>query len=183
MYGTIMRSLLVLLLVMLLGTGSALAQGSGPAVDWWVMAGGGAPSGGGSVTLYDTIGQPLVGAASGGGSIGLAAGYWASCAAAAAAVPDLAADRDDDDVVLTWDPDPANAQYEVWITTDPYFDPDDPGGTTPIITTDTTYTDTGAAGSPTNHFYIVRGLNACGAVSASSERRGEFTFRLTRGSP
>jgi hypothetical protein len=54
--------------------GQALAQGSA-AVNWWVVAGGGAPSTGGGVTMNDTLGQPVIGPSSG-GTVSLAAGYW-----------------------------------------------------------------------------------------------------------
>lgn len=176
-----LRTILTALALLLLVVSGVSAQGSGPAVDWWAIAGGGAPSTATGVTLNDTLGQPVVGPASG-GTAGLTDGYWSACVAAAAAVPDLGAARDDGDVVLAWDADPANSQYQVWLATDAYLDPDNPGGVTPIVTADTTYTDDGAADSLENHFYVLRGLNACGAASANSERKGEFTFELTPGS-
>ncbi len=160
-------------------SGIALAQG-GPSLDWWVIAGGGAPASGGNVTLSDTLGQPVIGTASG-GTIGLTAGYWHGCTAAAAVAPAVSVTRNDEDVVLTWDPDPANVRYQVWVSTNPYFDPDHPGGVPPVVTADTTYTDTGAAADPAHHFYVVRGLNACGAASGNSVRKGEFTFGLVPG--
>lgn len=158
----------------------AQAQSSGPAINWAVIAGGGARSSGGSVTLNDTLGQPVIGPDSG-GNVGLAAGYWVGCAAAAAIAPDVTAARSGADVVLTWPAVPADAGYQVWISTNPYFDPNQPGGVTPVIVTGTTYTDPGAAASLVNHFYVVRGLNACGAASTNSDRRGKFTFALTPG--
>ena len=161
----------------LLAAGIAFAQ-EPPAIDWWVVTGGGAPSSGGNITLNDTFGQPLVGP-SGGGELTLGAGYWTRCIAAAAVAPVVAIARDDADVVLTWPANPANAQYQVWISTDPYFNPDNPGGMTPIITASTTVTDTDAAAGLENHFYVVRGLNACAAASADSGRTGEFSFGLT----
>ena len=165
---------------LLLRAGSALAQ-SGPVVQWWVIAGGGALSSGGGVTLYDTLGQPVIGPATGSDDIALNAGYWVLCAAAPAGVPDVTAARDSADVVLTWDANPANTRYQVWISTDPYFDPDHPGAVTPIVWPASPYRDTGAAADLVNHFYVVRGLNACGAASVDSGRRGEFTFGLTPG--
>ena len=81
-----LRTLVVVLLIGLLLVGTilaghgALAQDSGPAVDWWVVAGGGASSNGsgGDVVLQDTLGQPIVGPSSGdGGQVALSAGYWA----------------------------------------------------------------------------------------------------------
>jgi hypothetical protein len=72
------RMLLLILVLGVLGlaAGAALAQG-GEAIDWWVVAGGGAPSTNGSnVTLNDTLGQPLVGPSFGGGNVALGTGYW-----------------------------------------------------------------------------------------------------------
>ncbi len=168
------------LLVTLLGTGIALAEGSGPALDWWIIAGGGAPSGGAGVSLNDTLGQPIIGP-SGGGDVALGAGYWANCVAAPAVAPVVTVTRDHPNVVLSWDPDSANASYQVWISTDPYFDPDDPGSVTPVLTDDPEYTDYGAAADPENHFYVVRGVNACAAASTDSGRTGECTFTLVPG--
>jgi hypothetical protein len=48
---------------------------SGPAIGWQVIAGDGAPSSGGNVTINDTLGQPIIGPSSG-GNIALGAGYW-----------------------------------------------------------------------------------------------------------
>lgn len=170
------------LLVMLLGAGLALANGGSPSVDWWVIAGGGGSSSdGGDVALNDTLGQPVIGASSDGGDVALRVGYWANCVAAPAVAPDVSVTRDGVNVVLTWTADPANAQYQVWVSTDPYFDPDDSGGVAPVVMAGTSYTDTGAAASLENHFYVVRGLNACAAASTNSNRTGEFTFGLTPG--
>jgi hypothetical protein len=69
----------LLLAVAFLAGRGALAQSSGPAVDWWVIAGGGASSNGsgGDVVLQDTLGQPMVGPSSGAeGQVALSAGYW-----------------------------------------------------------------------------------------------------------
>jgi hypothetical protein len=65
---------LVGLLCGLLVVGGALAQGTAT-INWWVIAGGGAPSGGGQVTLNDTLGQPIIGPSSS-GNVWLGAGYW-----------------------------------------------------------------------------------------------------------
>jgi hypothetical protein len=68
--------LMVALGVLGLAGGMALAQG-GEAIEWWVLGGGGGSSSdGGSVALYDTLGQPLVGPSSGGGDVALGTGYW-----------------------------------------------------------------------------------------------------------
>jgi hypothetical protein len=115
------------------------AQG-GPTVDWWVLAGGGAPSSAEAVILDDTFGQPVIGPAAV-GNVELNAGYWVGCAAAPAVAPALAAAIEGADVVLTWDGHLANVRFEVWAAEDPYFDPADPGGITPVVTTDTTWRD------------------------------------------
>ena len=67
-------SLSAALLVALTLTGIALAI-SGPAIDWQVFSGGGAPATGGNVTLNDTLGQPIIGDSSEGGNIAIGAGY------------------------------------------------------------------------------------------------------------
>jgi len=76
--GVLLFGLLLLTTGLLVGR-DALAQGSGPAIDSWVIAGGGAPATGddGRVALHDTMGQPVVGSSSGaGGAVALSAGYW-----------------------------------------------------------------------------------------------------------
>ena len=169
-------ALLVALLVTLHGSGMALAA-SGPVVDWWVISGGGAPSSnGGNVALNDTLGQPVVGP-SGGGSAALNVGYWVGCAAAPAIAPVVTVARDGADVKLAWDANLVNSQYQVWISTNPYFDPDHPGAVTPIITTDITYPDIGAATSLTNRtaeFYFSLRTRGIGA----SRREGPVNPRL-----
>jgi uncharacterized repeat protein (TIGR01451 family) len=54
---------------------AALARIETPAIEWWVFASAGAPSGGGSVTIDDTLGQALIGPSSA-GDVSLQAGYW-----------------------------------------------------------------------------------------------------------
>jgi uncharacterized repeat protein (TIGR01451 family) len=63
------------LLVCLMLVGAALAMASPPAIGWWVLGSGGAPSSGGAVTMNDTLGQPLIGPSSG-GDVSLHGGYW-----------------------------------------------------------------------------------------------------------
>jgi hypothetical protein len=164
----------------LAGAGRVAAQGGGPAVNRWVISSGGAPASGSGVTLNDTLGQPVIGSSSNGGA-GLSAGYWAGCIAAAAAAPAVTAARDGADVVLTWAANSNNVQYQVWISADPFFAPDRPGSVTPVLWPASPYRHAGAAISPSNYFYVVRGLNACDAVSPNSGRTGKFTFGLTPG--
>ena len=66
------------LLLMLLLVGAVWAASSdGPAVDWQVLSGGGAPavSGSGAVTLNGTLGQTAIGFSSAGTRV-LGAGFW-----------------------------------------------------------------------------------------------------------
>ena len=64
------------LVIVLLASGTALAQG-GPAIDWYVVASAGQPSSAGAVTINDTLGQPVTGPAQA-GATALGAGYWRS---------------------------------------------------------------------------------------------------------
>ena len=56
-------------------TVTVFASGNGPAIDWWVINGGGGRLSNGSVTLDGTLGQPVTGVSTG-GSAWLGAGYW-----------------------------------------------------------------------------------------------------------
>jgi uncharacterized repeat protein (TIGR01451 family) len=53
---------------------AAVARAGTPAIEWWVFASAGAPSGGGAVTIDDTLGQAVIGP-SGAGAVSLQAGY------------------------------------------------------------------------------------------------------------
>ncbi len=74
--------------------GRALAQ-AGVEVNWWVFAGGGAPSTGDTVTLNDTLGQPVIGLAQG-DTVALQAGYWYAEAGPTSLLGDVDADDDAD---------------------------------------------------------------------------------------
>lgn len=68
-------------MLLLLGSGAALAQTSANyAIPWRVMSGGGQPSenSGGSVTLNGTIGQTAIGQSTGSGGVTGGSGYWYS---------------------------------------------------------------------------------------------------------
>ncbi len=169
---------LVALLVVTLSVGGALANGDGPAVDWWVISGGGAPSSGGNVTLNDTLGQPMIGDSSG-GSVALHAGYW-PCNMPTA-VGDVAATKlTSTDVRLTWS---ETGVFDVWRGTSPYFTPGDPGSVQIGNDVTSPFTATGVLGNPAiNYTFLVLAQNACGA-SSPSNRTAEFDFSLTPGSP
>lgn len=90
-------------------------------------------------------------------------------------------------VTLTWSHVAADDAYEVWRSTQPYFVPGGPGaaklGDVPLAGSMTlTFNDPDGAGDPAaNHFYVVRGINTCGAVSEPSPRVATFSFALTAG--
>jgi len=67
--------LLFLALALVFATVTVLAQGNSPAINWWVVAGGGEPIQSGNVSINDTLGQPVIGPSSG-GNVSLTAGYW-----------------------------------------------------------------------------------------------------------
>jgi hypothetical protein len=48
---------------------------AGEAIDWWVQAGGGGSASQGSISLDDTLGQPIIGDSSAVG-VTLGAGFW-----------------------------------------------------------------------------------------------------------
>jgi hypothetical protein len=99
------RTIRILLAILgILGlAGAALAQGGTPAIDWWVLAGGGAPASGGTIVLNDTLGQPIVGSSSG-GDVALGAGYWyGSSNPTAVELAWFAATARDGAVVLAWE--------------------------------------------------------------------------------
>ena len=69
---------LILALVLILAV-TSVALANGVEIPRWVLSGGATESGGGTVTLTGTIGQPFVGAASG-GDVTLGHGFWAGAA-------------------------------------------------------------------------------------------------------
>ena len=159
----------------------AQSGGSGPANDWWVIAGGGAAASGGSITLNDTLGQPVIGPA-GGEGVTQGAGYWYGAPAVAPAVaPEVDIARTTGGAELTWTHITANANgYEVWWSTAPYFSPGAEGSDHATVTMPPwTYTHTGAPG--VNYYYVVLGVNGVGQKSPISNRTGRFHFTLTPG--
>jgi len=166
------------LLALVLTFGGVSAQGSGPAVDWWVIASGGAPASGGTVTLNDTLGQPIIGPASGGNAT-LNAGYW-PCNLPAA-ISDVAAARPTGttDVRLTWS---GTGVFDIWQGTNPYFRPGDTGSTQIANDVTSPFTVSGVLGNPASDYtFVVLAQNGCGA-SDPSNRTAEFEFTLTPGS-
>lgn len=102
------------------------------------------------------------------------------------AVTDLQIGSSGADVVLSWSAVAGADDYQVWRGVDnPYFAPA-PGAecTTAAgcqVVATTGFTDPVLGDSAANHSYLVRAAKSCGAVSADSNRVGEFEFGLTPG--
>lgn len=96
----------------------------------------------------------------------------------------LSADRTD--LTLTWSHLPANDRYEVWRSTQPYFQPGQGGSSKVQDVTLTgsstlTFTDGDVVGDANvNHYYAVIGANTCGATAAPGARSGEVDYGLVR---
>ncbi len=77
--------------------------------------------------------------------------------------------------------------YEVWASTQPYFNPGDVGSTKlgdvsgPFTTTVSSLDPTATIGDPnTNRFYVVRSVSTAGLLSAISNRVGEMDYAVVR---
>ncbi len=97
---------------------------------------------------------------------------------------DVVATLDGEDVILTWTHLAANDGYEVWHSALPYFAPEDEEAVKVDVALSGSmamhFIDQAAAGDPqVNRYYVVRGINACGGLSAAAGRSGEFDFALT----
>jgi uncharacterized lipoprotein YddW (UPF0748 family) len=101
-----------------------------------------------------------------------------------AAIADLRTDKSNSDIVLSWSPVTTDtlgnpetiSQYVVYRETQPNTPPADSIG----ATSDTTFTDPGAAGSvATNYYYVVRAVDDDQSKSSSSNKAGEFDIDLS----
>ncbi len=101
-------------------------------------------------------------------------------------IPDavtLSISKSGNDVVLSWtNNDSFVDHYEVWRSTDPYFNPGDPG-TIKVDVAATmgvmSYTDIGALGDVNNnYFYVVRAFNDFGLLAPISNRVGEYSITI-----
>jgi hypothetical protein len=93
--------------------------------------------------------------------------------------PTLTISRTATDAILSWTDSPANAEYELYVATTPYFT----AATGSVLTTTTgnSYTHVNVIGDGTNHYYFVRAYDAGATQSADSNRVGEFEFPLVPG--
>lgn len=94
-------------------------------------------------------------------------------------VTDLAIALAEDDLVLTWSPpgEQAVAHYVIYRNTGPYFVPT--SGDSIGSTWDTTYIDSGMAGTPgLNRYYAVKAVSDSGEKSDPSNTVGEYDINL-----
>ncbi len=104
--------------------------------------------------------------------------------------PTVAIDKTNDGIDLSWTHLDANAYYQVWRDTTPYFDPDNPGPNTTQLDTVYPLGTNGAvvvcpviiAEPNTNFYYLFRGVSSHGDVSRASDPVGIFYFILEPGS-
>lgn len=86
--------------------------------------------------------------------------------------------------LLTWDPVSGRSYYQVFGSSQPYFQPGDWSSVSPLASpTATSYTHVNVLSAVDAHFYVVKTVNSVPAASANSNRVGEFTFQLVKGTP
>lgn len=187
------RALPIALVLGLLLTGVASAQGGGPYdLSWSTMDGGGGMlSAGGSYGLSGTIAQPDASGPLIGGAYTVTGGFWPGILASPRAVTDLRGSIESGLLRLDWTAVTADTDgnsltgvtYDVFRAADqPYFTPGAPyaSGVTGITHTDP---DTGVIGNTAHsHYYLVRAVHG-NSTSADSNRVGAFAFGLTPGGP
>ncbi len=86
--------------------------------------------------------------------------------------------------LLTWPGVAGRSYYQVFRSTQPYFQPGDWSSGLPVSQpTATSYTDVNVLPTVNAYFYVVKTVNAAPAASANSNRVGKFTFQLVKGTP
>lgn len=95
----------------------------------------------------------------------------------------ISASRSGADLVLNWNhTDSYVNQYEVWRSSNPYFNPGDAGSVRLANVVPSggtgTYTDLGVIGNLTNLYYVVRAVNIFGLQSPISNRVGKYDYQL-----
>ena len=100
------------------------------------------------------------------------------CALDPAVPVPLAATRDGTDLLLQWEPHPANAAYEIHRSPSPFFRPDGATLLARLPPTAAAYRDEQALSLAPAAFYRVRALNCAGTLPADSAPAGFFTFSL-----
>jgi len=93
------------------------------------------------------------------------------------------------DFHMSWVPNEANDQYQIWRSVDaPYFNPGDAGAlwmkTIQAQSNDFTFTDEDVIGGTTEqYYYVLRSGSYCNQFASELQRSGEFDFALTPGTP
>jgi hypothetical protein len=86
--------------------------------------------------------------------------------------------------LVTWGAVPSRTNYQVFRSSQPYFQPGDWSSGLPVSQpTATSYTDVNVLPTVNAYFYVVKTVNAAPAASASSNRVGKFTFQVVKGTP
>jgi hypothetical protein len=84
---------------------------------------------------------------------------------------------------LTWGAVSGASKYQVFRSAEPYFQAGDPSSTLRSEPAGTSYSDTNVLSAPGAYFYLVKTVNSSPAASVNSNRTGEFTISLVKGTP
>lgn len=83
---------------------------------------------------------------------------------------------------LSWPAVPSAVKYQVFRSSLPYFKPGDWAGRSPWAEpTGTSYPDSGALTPATPYFYVVKAVSAAPEAGPNSNRVGQFTYALVKG--
>ncbi len=167
--------------LLLILTGMLALALAGETIPRSVVGSGGGQLQGTGIQLRSTIGQPVAGLVSSG--LTLCSGY--NCqplSASGLPVVDLTIARDDHDVLLSWQPQPATySSYEILHSFDPYFQLADPDVATVTPLEPDNWTHFGAAAFLDSNCYALRGVTAEGNKSALSDIKCAFGFAIESG--
>lgn len=98
------------------------------------------------------------------------------------AAPVLTITRSGTSSLLTWNAVAGRSFYQVFRSSQPYFQPGDWSSWLPVPQpTATSYTDVNALAAVNSYFYVVKTVNAAPEASVNSNRVGKFTYPLVKG--
>ena len=170
--------LLAVALIAVAGTG-VWAQSLGSFdLSWHTINNGGGHASSASYRLDGVLGQADSGSLTS-ASYQLAGGFM-QCFTRASVNDASISDLGGGDAQLSWT---GTGTYDVWKSSDPYFQPGDASSSLDGDEVTSPYTAAGVIGDPqTNVYFLIIAQNECGE-SLPSNRTGEFDFALTPGSP